>query len=470
MKHKTILSTLLLSFIVILLFSSCEDDDWSVDKTNNHVNQWIYNDVMSKYYYWNEMMDSPSDFSQDTEKFFESLLYKRREKGGDRFSWIQSSYVDLLNALQGVSSYDLGFKYQFLQEQNTNNVYAIIIYVKPNTHAAQKKLKRGMAVAEVNGIKLNTKNYLDVFPSGLDTYKLGILSENDQLEHIEVEPEINYAENPVFLDTVYTYNSTKTGYIVYNFFASDNGDNSYSYDKQLADIFNSFNQSGVKNVILDLRYNNGGSVESTKYIASALLPDRQTNKVFFQYEYNRSYSQTLKEEDLYSYFTDKINNSYAIPRLGDNIDKLYILTGKGSASASELIINGLMPYMESKIIQIGDVSYGKNVASATFYRKNDKHNRWGIQPIIAKLLNANESADYENGFTPDYILKEYDNYMYDLGDRRELLLNKALTLITGENISSDVSRSNRTKNHNILLPDQGKVDYNMYINPINIDF
>lgn len=466
MKYKPIVFILLTFIISFFLLPACEDDDWSVEKTNTHVNEWVY-DVMSKYYYWNELLVAPSDFSQNTEKFFESLLYKRYQNGGDRFSWIQNSYVDLLNALSGVASYDLGFKYQFLQEESSNNVYAVVLYVKPDTDAVRKGLKRGMLIAEVNGTQINTDNYLGVFPSGMDNYKLGILSEGERLKYIDIKPQLNYAENPVFLDTIYTYNSQKTGYVVYNFFSSDKGDNSYTYDKQLADVFNRFLQSGAKNIILDLRYNSGGSVESSKYLASALVPERQENKVYFRYEYNKTYSQTLKGHELYNYFSDKINQSYDIPHLGDKIDNLYILTGKGSASASELVINGLKPFMGDKLILIGNVTYGKNMASATFYKKNDKHNRWGLQPIIARLSNTNGSSDYESGFQPDYLLNEYNHYMYELGDRQELLLNKALAIISGEGTSFTPRKSSSIKAGKILQ--SSDQHYNMYLNSINTD-
>jgi carboxyl-terminal processing protease len=110
--------------------------------------------------------------------------------------------------------------------------------------------------------------------------------------------------------------------------------------------------------------------------------------------------------------------------------KVYILTGKYTASASEQIINGLKPYMD--VVLIGDTTYGKNVASTTFYDEDhtDK-NKWGMQPIIAKYFNSLGESDFTSGFVPDYVVRDGGLNMKEFGDRNEPLLNKAMNDILG---------------------------------------
>ncbi|MEJ0031335.1 MAG: hypothetical protein WDO15_13590 [Bacteroidota bacterium] len=113
--------------------------------------------------------------------------------------------------------------------------------------------------------------------------------------------------------------------------------------------------------------------------------------------------------------------------LRDN--RVYILTGSRTASASELIINGLKPFMD--VYLVGGTTIGKNVGSITIYDENDPDNKWGMQPIVVKLFNSQGQSDYSNGFTPQIPDDDNSLYLYPLGDPRETLLNKTITQITG---------------------------------------
>ena len=118
-----------------------------------------------------------------------------------------------------------------------------------------------------------------------------------------------------------------------------------------------------------------------------------------------------------------------------------MLTSRGTASASELIINGLRPYIP--VITIGDTTYGKNVGSITITDTKNKTNTWGMQPIILKLTNSAQFSDYNNGFGPDPSNYDADNHYYlrPLGDIQEPLLNKALYTITNGTMMKSVQPS-----------------------------
>jgi C-terminal processing protease CtpA/Prc len=119
---------------------------------------------------------------------------------------------------------------------------------------------------------------------------------------------------------------------------------------------------------------------------------------------------------------------------------VFILTSSRTASASELIINALKPFME--VFLIGDKTYGKNVGSISLFEENDPKNQWGLQPIVVKVYNSLDQSDYSTGFTPDVLHKDNSLYLYPLGDPREALLSQAIGQITG---TSTISREDRER-------------------------
>ena len=465
MKTKSLFILLFISTLSLLL-PSCkddDDDDWSGAKSKQYVNNWIY-ETMSTYYYWNKYIPQNPDTTKSPGVFFESLLYNYETRDGDRFSWIQESYVDLLNSLSGYASSEIGFEYQFLQDES-GTIFARILYVKSGTNAETLGLRRGMDILTVDGKNITENNYQSIFPSSASSLKLGIYTSSG-IQNVTLKTNSNYADNPVFLSKTFTSGTKKIGYLVYNFFADDKGDNSYSYDRELMNVLSGFESEGVNYLILDLRYNSGGSVRSAQYLASALVPQRDVSKVFVNYEYNSLLTEAFisegQESELRDYFIDKVNKKYDIPHLGDKLEKLYIITGQRSASASELIINGLNPFMESKIVRVGETTYGKNVASYTFYEEDKSYNKWGMQPIIAKLSNANGFSDYVDGFAPQYPINEFYFAMENLGNENEKLLKETLSLITGQ--ASERTTKKASTGVKTLSNKKDK-DYNMYINP-----
>lgn len=451
-----------------LLFSSCEDKNelTQEQKDNEHVNNWIYEN-MDVFYYWRDKMPTSNsvDSKISPDKFFERLLfpYNKTTKEGDRFSWIQPSYVDLINSLSGVSSKEIGFEFipTYLQE-GKDDIGLIVAYLKKGTKAETSGLKRGDIITKVDGIQINKNNWFSVLYQNKSSYQLEGINFSGK---ITVEPTGNYAENPIYIDNIYTEGSKKIGYIVYNQFTPDNGDKSYSYDKQLANIFAKYETENVSDVILDLRYNGGGYVSCATNIASALVPNRNTKEIFFYKDYNSVFDALAKKElgndydrFINDYFRDNILNQKddgsevavaPIPNYGNKINKLYILVSENTASASELIINGLIPFMKDKMYLIGEKTYGKNVGSITLYDEKDSRNKWGMQPIVSRSYNKLNQSDYAIGFTPGIEVagKEISEFtgilehgIKPLGDKEETLLAIAIADITGKLKSSVLKR------------------------------
>lgn len=135
------------------------------------------------------------------------------------------------------------------------------------------------------------------------------------------------------------------------------------------------------------------------------------------------------------------DSEYASANL--NLNKVYILTGNQTASASEAVINGLIPYMGTEnVVLIGTKTEGKNVAMSSF--KNDTHGLT-LWPVIAFVSNANNEGNYSEGMNPHYELDENKlTQWYPLGNPEEYLLKNTLSLITTGNMPD------------LSTPDQGE--------------
>jgi hypothetical protein len=143
--------------------------------------------------------------------------------------------------------------------------------------------------------------------------------------------------------------------------------------------------------------------------------------------YNAAYTAVLKKENQPSDFVT--NFQFQAANIS-TLNRVFILTSNNTASASELVINNLKPFMN--VILIGEHTYGKNVGSFTI---TDSKQRWsfGLQPITFKIANSKGESNYGtmNGFTPDYTLLDNALPYKQLGDPAETYLSQALALISG---------------------------------------
>lgn len=118
--------------------------------------------------------------------------------------------------------------------------------------------------------------------------------------------------------------------------------------------------------------------------------------------------------------------------MGSNLQRIFFLTGKGTASASEMVINGLKPFFPC--VLIGDTTVGKNVGSTLVHDTENLKNNWAFMPIFLKYFNKDHLSDFTNGFAPDFFVE--DDFKNQLGDTNEALLAKAIGQITGVKISA----------------------------------
>jgi C-terminal processing protease CtpA/Prc len=404
------------------------DPKVAIEQTDN---EWILEN-MKTYYFWAKQLPSAPDMGLASEGFFNSLLYKfdaAARPDGDRFSFISKDAQELKASLSGEGKATGAEFTLFLARQGSDEVIAQIIYVLPGTPAAKAGLKRGDVITQVNGQTLTRSNYAGLL-FDQNTLALGISNwQDNQLvkssQPVNITKEV-VQENPVLLDSVYTVGGKKIGYLVYNqFIPGPNGSKVSTYDQQIDQIFSSFKAEGINELILDLRYNPGGYVSSAVNLASLIGKGIDGSKTFYRQEWNQTLEPELRKEYGDDFFIKKFT---AKPQnIGNQINRVYVLTSRRTASASELIINGLRPYME--VITVGTKTTGKNVGSITITDDTGKK-KWGLQPIVFKSYNADGKSDFTSGFLPN-VEAEEPLELKPLGDTREAILARTLVQISG---------------------------------------
>lgn len=427
-----------LFLFISLTLIACKDQLSDDEVLNQYVNEWVHEN-MSMLYYWNTTLPAYKSTTQSPELYFATLKNKE-----DRFSAIFDNYEEILNRLNGVSSSDVGFEFQLYRESNANNnVMGFVLYVKPGTAAQSMGIKRGDIFRKINGTQITIDNYSSLLNSFYDVTATVKVTFSDYVSYvfydqpaITINKAVDYKENPVYLDTVYTVQSKKVGYLVYNFFTNDAGDGSLQYDLKLNSVVEKFKQQNINELVVDLRYNSGGMMSSAIRLASMMVPNPASDKVFVYTEYNNNYTTYFNSAEFKKDYPGEnpFSDNFAttilkqpVQNVGNNLQRIFFITGKNTASASEMVINGLKPFLPC--VLIGDTTVGKNVGSTLVHDEDNVKNQWAFMPIILKYFNKDHQSDFTQGFAPDFTLK--DDYSYQLGDTREALLAKAISEIAG---------------------------------------
>jgi C-terminal processing protease CtpA/Prc len=233
--------------------------------------------------------------------------------------------------------------------------------------------------------------------------------------------KVELQTNPILKDTIIKWGGKKVGYMAYLQFLT-------SFDDSLRNVFGRFKSGGVNELVIDLRYNGGGYVSSSDLMTNLIVKDlaARVGTVMNKKVYNATYTDELTKSSGSSAFNT--NFKLESNNLG-TLTRVFFLVSNNSASASELVINNLKPFMD--VILVGEHTYGKNVGSFTL---TDSKNRWnyGLQPITFKIANAKDESNYgtKDGFSPNIAITDNVLPYKQLGDPYETVLNKALLYIS----------------------------------------
>lgn len=461
-----------------LLYTSCDDDDPINEEIPDEVlNQDIENFIwggLNLFYLWQEEVPDLSDQRfrsqeqlndylegySDPESLFDNLLFS-----GDKYSWIVDDYIaleeELNQGISGSNGVEFGLSYE---AGSSTDIFGFVRYIITGSDASAKNIKRGDIFHAVNGTPLTDSNYRDLLFGENTSYTLNLANYNngnptDNGQSVSLTKS-ELQENPIHVVTTVDEIGKKIGYLMYNSFTN-------AFDSQLNDAFATFKAEGVTDLVLDLRYNSGGSVNSAVYL-SGMITGQFNGELLIKERWNGKWQEYFNENEpdyLDTFFVDKMASGEILNSL--NLDNVVILTTGSSASASELMINGLNPYIN--VTTIGTTTEGKSVGSITIYDSetygkenvNPDHT-YAMQPIVLEIVNKLGENDHD-GIDPTIFNPEDFGNMGVLGDPTEPLFARAIQYISTGSKSS-LRKSNIIEH--IQLSDSKKESLtgsNMYV-------
>jgi carboxyl-terminal processing protease len=318
----------------------------------------------------------------------------------DRWSFaiLKSEWQKLSSGIGG----DFGMNVFFYTNDNLR-----VSYVERESPAGKAGIKRSWHIKQINGnANLTSANAAavvqSVYQSTTGTFLFGRANSSDTTITLKAA---SYKEHPLLFDSVYTTGGSKTGYFVFNSFLGDTNE----IKSEFVRIFDKFSNEQVKDVVLDLRYNGGGYVSVQNLLANYLVPASGNNDVMLTEEFNDKYSSFNVTER----FSKKGNL---------NLNRLFFIVSQNTASASELLINSLRPYMDVHLVGPSH-THGKPVG---FYPISVFD--WYIFPVSFRTINKNGEGNYFDGLSLSHQVT--DGLDKDWGNVGERCLSSVLNYIS----------------------------------------
>ena len=352
-------------------------------------------DVMSDLYLWYAQMPAanPTAF-ESPEAYLEAVRFRPLDT---TFSYITSREA---NAAFYSDSQFIGFGLSTA----VSGTELRVLQVFPDSPASEAELSRGDRLVEIGGRAVPALIASGEINGAFGAADIGVTVDIAFVTQTGARRTARLVKRLVTIPTVsltriYTVSGRRVGYIFFRNFVQPSF-------QALDDAFAELSAAGVEELVLDLRYNGGGLVSVAQHLASYIGGTRTDGLVFAEYFHNDKNA-----------FRNHIIRFETKPQ-PLRLDRLIVVTTQGSASASELIINALRPFMP--VIVIGDRTYGKPVG------------QYGIE-FCDKLLalvsfalrNADGQGDFFDGFAPDCAAP--DDAEHQLGDPEEGSLKEALT-------------------------------------------
>lgn len=458
---KIILSIILVGTLVASCYKEREREEVpKIDRTE--VRDFIWKG-MNKYYLWQSNVPDLADdrFKNGTEyaqylarftsprEFFNQLMYH----DSDFYSNITSDYSEWEESFQG-KIFSSGMDFSVFRHHN-REFYVIVNYVLPNSSADLAGIKRGDIFSKVDGVRITNTNSSELLFNNKTTMSINVCRMEgargrENINEIRENVLLNKSditENPILVKKVLNVGTKKVAYLMFNNFLN-------SFDDEVNAAFGEFKAQGVTDLVLDLRYNTGGSVSSAIRMAS-MITGQFNGELFSREVWNEKIQPEVeRSKGLDNFFVDKYKNlqgnEVAINSL--NLSKLYVITTGVTASASELLINSLRPYIE--VIQIGSTTRGKDQAAIEVYDEDangvrNPNHKWAMLPMAVKHNNRDGNGEYSFGLDADESAQEYYGNMGILGEPTEAMLAKVIEQIseTGKRFS----QKDKTPNHEVIL-------------------
>lgn len=381
----------------------CANPDKAFDKAKTRQgtyvdeNNWLRSWSHETYLWYDEITDvNPADHA--TPDYFDLMKTEETTNSGqpkDRFHFLYSTAG--WEQLVAGSVIGYGAKFHVLSASPPRK--AVVIYTEPGSPATTANLVRGTQIISIDGIDfINSTDENEIAklnaalsPSVGDTHTFTVKDPGTSSQERSVTMTAKkVTEHPVQNVKVLTNsNEERVGYILFN----------RHIDSAKQPLVNAVNTlmggDGIDDLVLDIRYNSGGGLSVAQLISSMIAGSTKDGQTFSKAVHN----DKIKDVNFLFKRGFRINGKNVnAPSLG--LSRVFVLTGSvrpRTCSASETIINGLRG-VDIEVIQIGRTTCGKPHA---FYPEDNCGTTYFT--IQVELVNAKDSADYLDGFSPNLL-------------------------------------------------------------------
>ena len=293
---------------------------------------------MADQYFWNSNLGAGNDAAPSMDTYFQSLLYTP----ADRFSYSQSTTQFTQFFAEGTRT---GYGYSLGYADAAQTVLQVRV-VEPRSPVAAAGLLRGDTIVSIDGYtpaQISAGALAAVNTEGVP--RSFTVRNNANATRSFTVTSANFTLSPVLNASVLTApNGAKVGYLAYQEFITSSAG-------ALGNAFDTFRAAGVTELIVDLRYNGGGSVTTARNLASMMGGSSLNGQTFAGLRFN---AQNSASNFNYA-FTSSPATLPAAPLEG--LSRVFVIASASTASASELVINSLKPFRN--VITIGATTYGK---------------------------------------------------------------------------------------------------------------
>jgi C-terminal processing protease CtpA/Prc len=353
----------------------------------------------------------------------EEILDAIRYKPVDRWSFV-ISWEDYL-AMRAGTFVGHGIRMALDSE---NNVRVVSLYSGSDLWPGG--VRRGWIVKAVNGTPIapifisgNDAAYNTLMgPSTAGVTNSFLFEKPDGTQVTYSSTKATFTINSVSSPKILDLTSGKTGYFAFDTFIEPS-------EQELNNVFADFKSEGITDLIVDLRYNTGGFMNIAEQLSSLVMEAADTTKLCY----------TLKYNDLIGPDWDE---SYKFVRTNSplGLDRVVFITTRSSASASEVVINSLKPYVS--VTLVGDTTHGKPTGMDGFgfpFPSQTNPNpalKYVFFPITFEYVNSLGEGRFYDGIVPD--IKAADDITRDFGDPEEASLAAAIAFLEGRKAETAV--------------------------------
>jgi carboxyl-terminal processing protease len=393
---------LIIGILSLSIFASCKKDNVipsTTTLTPAMARDSLYNYMNDMYYWYNLMPTVNKDNYADPDALLKAMIYKPLDK------WSYITDYDKLNAMVNGDFIGHGFSMGL-----DDSLKARIAMIYPVSPLYAEGVRRGWFIEKINGtevapilISRDSAAYANLLgPKEAGITNIFLFKKPDGTKVTISSTKSKLSLPSVILYDTLNLTSGVTGHLVFDSFFKP-------AENELYNAFTYFNSTGIKDLILDLRYNSGGALYIAQELASYIAGTANPGSAFVKLSYNDKHT------------SENVTYSLLTPPYALSLTRMVVITTRATASASECLMNGLKPYMT--VVSVGDTTDGKPAGMNPY----DIEKKYVVVAINFKIVNKDDQGDYFDGIPPTSFAQ--DDITRDFNDRKEICLKDAISYL-----------------------------------------